>query len=119
MEFIVSHWYLLFAFAALVTVIAVQAYRFGKMPTTDQMDAIREWLLMAVTEAEKELGCGTGKLKLRYVYDLFVSRFPWAAKVVPFSAFSNLVDEALVEMHEMLEQNEKVNSYVHGKGETA
>ena len=112
MEFIVNHWYLLLAFAALVTVIAVQAYRFGKMPTKDQMDAIREWLLMAVTEAEKELGGGTGKLKLRYVYDLFVSRFPWAAKVIPFSTFSDLVDEALVEMRDMLAKNTKVQMYV-------
>ena len=112
MEFIVNHWYLLLAFAALVTVIAVQAYRFGKMPTKDQMDAIREWLLMAVTEAEKELGGGTGKLKLRYVYDLFVSRFPWAAKVIPFSTFSDLVDEALVEMRDMLAKNVKVKMYV-------
>lgn len=112
MEFIVSHWYLLFAFAALVTVIAVQAYRFGKMPTKDQMEAIREWMLMAVTEAERELGGGTGQLKLRYVYDLFVTRFPWAAKVIPFSTFSDLVDEALVEMRDMLAKNTKVQMYV-------
>ena len=112
MEFIVNHWYLLFAFAALVTVIAVQSYRFGKMPTKDQMEAIREWLLMAVTEAERELGGGTGQLKLRYVYDLFVTRFPWAAKVIPFSTFSALVDEALVEMRDMLAKNTKVQMYV-------
>lgn len=112
MEFIVNHWYLLFAFAALVTVIAVQSYRFGKMPTKDQMEAIREWMLMAVTEAERELGGGTGQLKLRYVYDLFVTRFPWAAKVIPFSTFSDLVDEALVEMRDMLAKNTKVQMYV-------
>jgi hypothetical protein len=76
------------------------------------MNAIREWLLMAVTEAEKELGDGTGQLKLRYVYDLFVTRFPWAAKVVSFSTFSALVDEALVEMREMLDKNAAVKMYV-------
>ena len=112
MEFIVNHWYLLFAFAALVTVIAVQSYRFAKMPTKDQMDAVREWLLGAVTKAERELGGGTGQLKLRYVYDLFVVRFPWVAKLLPFSAFSDLVDEALVEMRDMLDKNEKVQMYV-------
>ena len=112
MEFIVNYWYLLFAFAALVAVIAVQSYRFGKMPTKDQMEAIREWLLMAVTEAERELGGGTGQLKLRYVYDLFVTRFPWAAKVIPFGTFSDLVDEALVEMRELLDKNEAVLMYV-------
>ena len=112
MEFIVNHWYLLFAFAALVVVIAVQSYRFGKMSTKDQMEAIREWMLMAVTEAERELGGGTGQLKLRYVYDLFVARFPWAAKVIPFSTFSDLVDEALVEMRDMLDKNDAVLMYV-------
>ena len=118
MEFRIDNWFYIVAAAALSAFVGIAVWRFCKLPNAEQMNAIREWLLMAVTEAEKELGGGTGKLKLRYVYDLFVSRFPWAAKVVPFSAFSNLVDEALVEMHEMLEQNEKVNSYVHGKGET-
>ena len=76
----------------------------------------REWLLWAVTEAEKELGGGTGKLKLRQVYDLFVTRFPWLARIVPFDLFSSMVDDALEEMREMLKTNQAVKAHVNGEG---
>ena len=115
MEFLANNWYIILAFATLVVVFGIYVARFLKMPTKEQMDAVREWLLMAVTEAEKELGGGTGKLKLRYVYDLFVVRFSWLAKVIPFSTFSELVDEALIEMREMLEQNVAVKVYVESR----
>ena len=77
--------------------------------------AVKEWLLWAVTEAEKDLGGGTGKLKLRQVYDLFVTRFPWLAKLVSFELFSDMVDEALEQMREMLDTNEAVKAFVEGE----
>ena len=46
------------------------------------LNKVREWLLYAVTKAEKELGAGTGKLKLRYVYDMFVARFEWLSMML-------------------------------------
>ncbi len=72
--------------------------------------------MWAVTEAEKDLGGGTGKLKLRQVYDLFVTRFPWLAKIVSFELFSGMVDDALEEMREMLAQNKAVKELVEGGG---
>ena len=63
--------------------------------------------------AVAELGCGTGKLKLRQVYDLFVTRFPWLAKTVSFELFSSLVDDALDEMRDMLDKNEAVKAFVN------
>lgn len=76
---------------------------------------IGRWLLWAVTEAEKDLGGGTGKLKLRQVYDLFVTRFPWLAKLVSFELFSDMVDDALEEMREMLDTNQAVKAFVEGE----
>lgn len=75
------------------------------------IDKIKSWLLWAVTQAEKEFGGGTGKLKLAYVYDLFIAKFPKLQIIVPFSLFSALVDEALVLMKEML-KNEKILAFV-------
>ena len=72
-------------------------------------------LWIALAEAEKELGGGTGQLKLRSVYDRFVVRFPWVAMVLPFDVFSEMVDDALAEMRLMLAQNDKIRSYVEGK----
>lgn len=99
----------------------------GKLPigTAVQMSSIwtlnkvREWLLYAVTKAEKELGGGTGQIKLRYVYDMFVARFTWLARVISFEAFSIMVDEALERMKKMLESNKAMQTLVSGEaGET-
>ena len=114
MEFITENWYIAVALMAVIGVGCIALLRFYKMPTQAQMEAIREWLLGAVTLAERELGSGTGQLKLRYVYDLFVTRFPWAAKMISFSMFSDLVDDALLEMRDMLAKNEAVQEYVEG-----
>ena len=114
MDFMIENWFLLFAFFAMVVTVALAIYSFIKKPTPEQLDNVREWLLGAVTGAEKELGSGTGQLKLRQVYDLFVARFPWLAKVISFSTFSDLVDDALVEMRDMLDKNVAVQAYVAG-----
>lgn len=68
----------------------------------------KNWLVWAISEAEKMLGSGTGQLKLRYVYDAAVVRFPILAKIIPFTMFSKMVDAALVIMHEMIENNVKI-----------
>jgi hypothetical protein len=114
MDFFMENWFMILAFAAIVVVAALAVYRFFKLPTEEQLDNLRAWLLGAVTEAERELGGGTGQLKLRQVYDLFVARFPWLAKVITFNTFSDMVDDALVEMRELLEKNEAVQAYVAG-----
>ena len=114
MEFLVENWYILFAGLALLTVAGVFVFRYFNLPRDEQLAKVREWLLWAVTEAEKDLGGGTGKLKLRQVYDLFVVRFPWVAKIISFEVFSGLVDEALDEMRDMLKTNGEVRNYVEG-----
>ena len=107
MDFIVENWYILVA-------VVVYIVRFFKQPTEKQLESIKEWLLWATTEAEKRFGSGTGKLKLRYVYDLFAETFPWLAKIVSFETFSKLVDSALGDMNNLLASNNAVQLYVNG-----
>lgn len=114
MEFLIEYWYILFACLAVLVVAGIFIFRFSNLPHSEQLAKVREWLLWAVTEAEKDLGDGTGKLKLRRVYDLFVIRFPWIAKVISFDVFSDLVDDALEEMREMLNTNADARNYVEG-----
>ena len=68
----------------------------------------KNWLVWAVSEAEAVLGSKTGQLKLHYVYDLAVARFPIAAKMIPFTVFSKLVDAALDVMREMITNNTSI-----------
>lgn len=114
MEFLIDNWPLLIAAVAVIAVAATYLINFFKMPGNAQLDKVREWLLFAVTEAEKELGGGTGQIKLRYVYDMFVMKFPTLVKFVSFETFSFMVDEALIKMRHLLETNEKIENYVEG-----
>lgn len=68
----------------------------------------KNWLVWAVSEAEKVLGSGTGQLKLRYVYDAAIMRFPIVAKIIPFKLFSRMVDAALDIMNEMITNNTSI-----------
>lgn len=120
MKFITENWFVIVAIAAMGGSIGYAIYTFCKMPSEKQLNKVREWLLYAVTTAEKELGAGTGKIKLRYVYDMFVARFDWLAKVITFDMFSMMVDDALEKMKDMLDSNKAVQSLVAGekKGES-
>ena len=114
MEFLVHNWWIFIVIMAVICVAGYFLYAFIKMPTSAQLSQLKEWLLYAVAEAERELGGGTGKLKLRYVYDMFILRFELLAEVISFEAFSLLVDEVLEEFREMLETNTSVAKYVEG-----
>lgn len=80
----------------------------------DQISKAREWLLYAVTTAEKLYGSGTGKIKLRYTYDRFIAQFPALTDWISFDEFSEMVDQALVDMRKMLKDNEAVRELVEG-----
>lgn len=74
------------------------------------VNGFKNWLVWAVSEAEKMLGSNTGKLKLRYAYGLAVNAYPVLAKIIPFTMFSNMVDGALVIMRKMIEDNGDIAS---------
>ena len=115
MEFLIENWYIILAAMALGALAVVAVVRVFRLPREKQMENVRQWLLGAVTAAEKELGGGTGKLKLRTVYDAFLTKFPWLAPVIPFEQFSGLVDDALVEMRKLLADNKAVQQMVTGE----
>lgn len=73
---------------------------------------IKKWLLQAVVLAEKQLGSGTGKVKLSTVYDMFIVRFPIVSKLISFDTFSSFVDDVLVTMRELLESNKSLKEYI-------
>lgn len=72
------------------------------------VNGFKNWLVWAVSEAEAVFGSNTGKLKLRYAYNLAINQFPIIAKIIPFSLFSRLVDGALNVMRDMIENNKSI-----------
>ena len=115
MNLIIDNWYIFVGLVALAGVLATGVFYFFKQPSKKQLEQIKEWLLFAVIQSEKELGNGTGQVKLRFVYDLFLAKFKWIAYFMSFETFSALVDEALEEMRNMLMKNPAVNELVKGK----
>ena len=114
MEWLFENWFVVVGVVVILVSAGFASYKFLGLPTKDQVAKIKEWLLFAVTEAESELGSQTGILKLRMVYDLFVARFPMAAKAISFATFSYWVDEALDEMRELLASNEAIKEIIQG-----
>lgn len=112
MKWLIDNWSLLVVIFAAICVVVMFVKRFVELPSEEQTDKVREWLLYAVIMAEKELGSGTGQLKLRYVYDMFIDKFPSLVTVVPFEIFSMWVDEALERMKPLLKTNKNLAGYV-------
>lgn len=99
----------------IVAAICLFIVWFLKLGKERQLKVITEWLLLAVIRAEKELGDGTGQVKLRFVYDLFIDKFKFSSMFMSFNQFSALVDSALVIMREMISNNDQVKDYVSNK----
>lgn len=114
------------AIAVIVVLVVMGVYIGFKYYTTEEgeefdleeeIQKVREWILMAVIDAEKYFGSDTGVYKLRYVYDIFVSKFSWLVVLVSFETFSDLVDDALIDMKSILSSNQKMYEYVYGPTE--
>lgn len=114
LEMITSYWFILVIAFIIGAVVGNIIIDFFKLPSTSQLSRIKEWLIWAVAAAEKELGSGTGQLKLRYVYGLFTQSWTEFAKVVSFEVFSSWVDDALVRFTKIMQTNKNVVNYVEG-----
>ena len=82
MEWLINNWYLIVAAGAVVGAVIYAVRKFLGLPTEQQLDNLKEWLKWAVTQAEKELGSGTGQLKLRMAVGEFDAVQPVAADEV-------------------------------------
>ena len=105
------------ALIALIILISICAASialicFLRLSKEKQMEMIKQWLILAVVKAEKELGEKTGQIKLRYVYDMFIKRFKFISKIITFEQFSQLVDESLKIMREMIQNNPNIAAYI-------
>ena len=95
--------------------LIISVVKFIQLSKDKKIEIISEWLLLAVVQAEKELGGGTGQIKLRYVYDMFISKFKYISMLISFNQFSAMVDIALDKMRKMLSDNANLQSYINGE----
>lgn len=113
-EFVSEYWYLLIILCIVVFVIGYSfCYFLFCTPKEKQIKDLQQWLLYAVTIAEKKLKSGTGQIKLRLVYNMFIEKFPYLVKIISFDKISSMVDIALEEFNKMLKSNKKLYDYVY------
>lgn len=115
LHWVIENWYFIVTGAVLIGMGIVTIFEFFQMPQKSQVAKVKQWLLLAVVEAEKQLGVGTGQLKLRKVYDWFVQRFPSLAVHISFDTFAAWVDEALEEMQSLIKENSNIQKYLAGE----
>lgn len=108
---VLDYGWIIFAGVVCLVVAVVFIIGFFKKPRDEQINTLREWLLWAVMQAESYFGAETGVIKLRYVYDMFIVKFPWLAKIISFDTFANLVDEALDRMEQLLVEQPKLAKF--------
>ena len=112
MTLLMEYWWLVIVILAILVIAFMFLITYINLPNSKKAKKVKEWLLFAVVQAEKELGSGTGQLKLRYVYNLALSKFPIFIKLIPFELFSNFVDEALQQLENLIEDSEGVKKYI-------
>lgn len=112
MTFMYNYWFLIIAGIAVVSVVSIKVYNWLKKPNNEQLEQVRQWLIYAVAKAEKELGSGTGELKLRYVYNMFIAKFPAIALFISFETFAEMVNKALEELEGLIAENSNIKDLI-------
>lgn len=124
MQWLIDNWTLLASLLAAAALAVIKVQKYLKLSETDKAkaeeaakakltNAVSDWLLRAVTEAERELGGGTGKLKIRAVYERALEVFgPELAQIITLEQLDAMAQTPLEEMRKMLEANSSAAEYV-------
>lgn len=118
LNFLINNWYLIIVAIAAIVVAGMFIYSFMQKPTPEKLQNIKEWAIYACALAQAHLGSGTGQLKMRETYDMFISRFPDLARIVPFEMYKGIAESALLEFKKMLENNPKVKELIIEEGDS-
>lgn len=117
MNFIIQNWPILLIVFAVVIVGLSYFIKFIKNPTKQQLESIKQWAIYACAMAESALGSGTGQLKMRQTYDMFLNKFPALAKMISFEKYQGIAEAALIEFKKMLKENPSIKDLVIKEGE--
>lgn len=128
LTYLADWWPFIVAAGAAMAIAAIRVINYLRLSKSEQeaeikrhkeamLKAVTDWLLRGVTEAEKELGAETGKLKLRAVYERAIELFgPEVAQFITLEQFDAMLQAPLEEMRKMLETNQNARDYVAGAG---
>lgn len=114
-DFIVNNYLTIIIVVAFVGISIFKFLGFSKKTWEEKVNTVKEWAVYACALAEAELGAGTGALKLRRTYDMFVTRFPSLANKFSFSTYQDIAEDALLTFKDMLKTNNNVQQLIEPK----
>lgn len=103
-----EYWFIIILIIAVIATISIKVYEFIKQPNAEQLNKVQQWLVFAVAKAEEVLGSGTGQMKLKYVYDMFITKFPAIAIFISYEKFVEMTEDALTEFKELIANNKQI-----------
>ena len=115
-KFIVEYWFVLLLIISGVSVAGVALYRFLKLPTSEQITIIKDFIYDLVLAAERELGDATGQAKFAKVISWFYSKCPFdIRRLFPEALIMEFIEEAVQRMKEYFERNPKAKENILAK----
>lgn len=112
-KMVIENWVYFFCLIVLITLAVYAILEFLKLTPKQQMKKLQVALLYMVTEAEKEMGSETGRVKRSMVWEWLVKRFPVITLFLTEEKYDELLEQALIEFRKLLESNEKLYDYVY------
>lgn len=113
LNFIVANWDFILLIVAAAAAVLFFAFKGNK-------SVVMKMLYALVTEAEKELGGGTGSLKLATVIAQIYPKMPAVLKLfVSEKTLTKWVEDALAAAKEAWKQNAAIAEYIEKPGEPA
>lgn len=112
-KMVIENWVYFFCLIVLATLAVYALLTFLKLTPKQQMKKLQVALLYMVTEAEKEMGSETGRVKRSMVWEWLVKRFPVITLFLTEEKYDELLEQALAEFRKLLESNEKLYDYVY------
>ena len=117
MEFIINYWYLIITALAILVMAILFIVDFAKKSPKEKLESVKQWAIYACALAQAHLGSGTGQLKMRETYNMFLQTFPTLAQVISFDTYKNTAEMALTELKEMLKTNPNIQNAIIKEGE--
>lgn len=118
MDFIINYWPMLIVAIAIIAMAIVTVIDFINKSPKERIETIKQWAVYACAMAEAHLGSGTGQMKMRETYDMFLQRFPSLATVITYEKYKEIAEKALLEFKQMLSTNPNIQEMIIKEGET-
>lgn len=117
MNFIINYWPMLIVAIAIIAMAVVTIIDFINKSPKERIETIKQWAVYACALAEAHLGSGTGQMKMRETYDMFLQRFPSLATVITYEKYKEIAEKALLEFKQMLSTNPNIQAMIIKEGE--